>query len=64
MSLWSSLKGPVLENTLESRFGKVWGLRAIDWLALGALLLSARAMRQGRDPDADEHDRRKSTRWR
>ncbi len=25
VSLWSSLKGTVLENTLESRFGEVWG---------------------------------------
>ena len=25
VSLWSSLKGTVLEDTLESRFGKVWG---------------------------------------
>jgi copper transport protein len=38
VSLWSSLKSTVLESTLESRFGKVWGLRAIDWLALGILL--------------------------
>jgi copper transport protein len=38
VSLWGSLKSAVLENTLESRFGKVWGLRTLDWLALGALL--------------------------
>ncbi len=38
VSLWSSLKGTVIESTLESRFGKVWGLRAIDWLALGIVL--------------------------
>ncbi len=38
VSLWSSLKGTVLENTLESRFGEVWGLRAIDWVLLGVLL--------------------------
>ncbi|HEY2536537.1 MAG TPA: CopD family protein [Solirubrobacteraceae bacterium] len=47
VSLWASLKGPILENTLESRFGRVWALRAIDWLAIGALLLLARAL--GRD---------------
>jgi copper transport protein len=47
VSLWASLKSSILDNTLESRFGRVWGLRAIDWLALGALLLSARAL--GRD---------------
>jgi copper transport protein len=44
VSLWSSLKGAVLENTLESRFGQVWGLRAIVWLALGGLLLMAKAL--------------------
>ena len=42
VSLWSSLKTSVLESTLESRFGEVWGARAIDWLALGCLLLIAR----------------------
>ncbi|MGO9489128.1 MAG: copper resistance CopC/CopD family protein [Solirubrobacteraceae bacterium] len=47
VSLWSSLKGTVLENTLESRFGEVWGLRALDWLLLGALLLGSKAV--GRD---------------
>ena len=38
VSLWASLKGAVLEDTLDSRFGQVWGARAIDWLVLGALL--------------------------
>jgi copper transport protein len=47
VSLWTSLKGSIVENTLESRFGRVWGLRAIDWVLLGALLLSARAMGRG-----------------
>ncbi len=47
VSLWSSLKASVIENTLESRFGEVWSLRAIDWLLLGALLLAASAA--GRD---------------
>jgi copper transport protein len=44
VSLWSSLKSTILQNTLESRFGEVWGLRAIDWLALGCLLVAARAL--------------------
>ncbi|MGH2834007.1 MAG: CopD family protein, partial [Solirubrobacteraceae bacterium] len=44
VSLWSSLKNSIINNTLESRFGRVWGARAIDWLLLGALLLGARAM--------------------
>jgi copper transport protein len=60
VSLWASLKSSIIENTLESRFGEVWGLRAIDWVLLGAVLLVARAV--GRDvipklragsPDAD-----------
>ncbi len=41
VSLWSSLKNVILENTLESRFGQVWGLRAGVWLALGGVLLLA-----------------------
>jgi copper transport protein len=44
VSLWASLKGSVISNTLDSRFGTVWGLRAIDWMLLGCLLLAARAM--------------------
>ncbi len=47
VSLWSSLKSSIVESTLESRFGEVWGARAIVWLALGALLLVTRAI--GRD---------------
>jgi copper transport protein len=42
VSLWSSLKGSVIENTLESRFGKVWTLRGVDWILLGGLLLALR----------------------
>ncbi|MHB8242777.1 MAG: copper resistance CopC/CopD family protein [Solirubrobacteraceae bacterium] len=42
VSLWSSLKLAIAEDTLESRFGEVWGLRALDWLALGALLVGVR----------------------
>jgi copper transport protein len=38
VSLWASLKSSIVTNTLESRFGEVWGLRALDWLALGAVL--------------------------
>ncbi len=44
VSLWASLRGSIVENTLESRFGEVWGLRAIDWALLGAVLLVARAI--------------------
>jgi copper transport protein len=46
VSLWSALKGSIIENTMESRFGEVWGARAIDWLAIGTLLLGARAVRR------------------
>ncbi len=42
-----ALKGSIINSTLDSRFGTVWGLRAIDWVLIGALLLAARAM--GRD---------------
>jgi copper transport protein len=45
VSLWSSIEQPILENTLQSRFGEVWGLRALDWLALGVLLASPLAQR-------------------
>jgi len=47
VSLWTSLKGTIIESTLESRFGKVWGLRAIDWVALGILLTVATALGRG-----------------
>lgn len=46
VSLWSSIKSVVVENTLESRFGEVWGIRALDWLALGALLGAIRTSRR------------------
>ena len=48
VSLWTALKSAVLEDTLNSRFGAVWGGRAIDWLVLGTLLALLRAAR--RDP--------------
>lgn len=38
VSLWMSLKGTIVRSTLESRFGEVWGLRALDWIALGVVL--------------------------
>jgi copper transport protein len=50
VSLWASLKGAILENTLDSRFGQVWGARAIDWILLGALLAGARAARRAPIP--------------
>ncbi|MGO9320601.1 MAG: copper resistance CopC/CopD family protein [Solirubrobacteraceae bacterium] len=46
VSLWASLKSSIVQNTLESRFGQVWGLRAIDWMLLGAVLSVAAAVRR------------------
>jgi copper transport protein len=46
VSLWSSLKGSIVESTLETRFGWVWAARAAVWLALGAVLLATRAVRR------------------
>jgi copper transport protein len=46
VSLWASLKGAVVQGTLESRFGTVWAARAVDWLLIGGLLLGARALRR------------------
>jgi copper transport protein len=46
ISLWASLKGAVVQGTLESRFGTVWAARAVDWLLIGGLLLGARALRR------------------
>lgn len=45
VSLWASVKGTVLRDTLESRFGEVWGARAVVWLLLGAVLAATRALR-------------------
>lgn len=38
VSLFSSLKGPVIQSTIESRFGAVWGSRALVWCLLAGLL--------------------------
>ena len=42
LSLWSSLRSSVISNTLDSRFGWVWGVRALDWLAIAVALWFAR----------------------
>jgi copper transport protein len=47
VSLWSSLKGSIVQGTLESRFGWVWAARAAVWLALGAVLLASRGRWRG-----------------
>jgi copper transport protein len=48
VSLWESLKGPIIRDTLRSRFGTVWSLRVIDWVALGILLLAAARLPRAR----------------
>lgn len=48
VSLWASLKGPIIRDTLHSRFGTVWGLRAIDWVLLGVLLVAAARLPRAR----------------
>ena len=48
VSLWASLKSPIIHSTLHSRFGTVWGLRALDWVALGILLLFAARLPRAR----------------
>jgi copper transport protein len=57
-SLWHSLKGSIIEETLESRFGKVWGLRAIDWALLGALLLATRTLGKSAIPTLERSGER------
>ncbi|HTA13814.1 MAG TPA: CopD family protein, partial [Solirubrobacteraceae bacterium] len=46
VSLWASLKGAIVSDTLKSRFGEVWGLRALVWAGLGGLLAAARLSRR------------------
>jgi copper transport protein len=50
VSLWSGLKWSIVDDTLGSRFGWVWGLRAVDWALLGVLLLAARTIYRRRAP--------------
>jgi copper transport protein len=61
VSLWDSLKSSIIDNTLGSRFGEVWGLRAVDWLLLGGLLVAAKALRGDAipvlAPDAEDPER-------
>jgi copper transport protein len=50
VSVWASLKGSILETTLNSRYGRVVGAEALDWLLLGALLAAARAAKRAPIP--------------
>ena len=38
-SLWSALDPAVFGDVLDTRFGTVWGLRLLAWLAVGVLIL-------------------------
>ncbi len=44
-SFWDALDPDVVGEVLETRFGVVWGLREIAWLAIGATVLVARPLR-------------------
>jgi copper transport protein len=44
-SLWAALDPEVLDAVIDTRFGTVWAVRGLLWLALGAVLLVPRAVR-------------------
>ena len=39
VTFWSALDSTIIEEVLDTRFGTVWGIRALVWLGFGALLL-------------------------
>jgi copper transport protein len=39
VSFWSALDSTIIQDVLDTRFGTVWGIRALVWLGFGALLL-------------------------
>ncbi len=41
VSFWSALDWDVVDQVLGTRFGTVWGIRLLVWLALGGLLVAA-----------------------
>jgi copper transport protein len=45
VSLWASVKGSIVDNTLESRFGEVWAARTLVWVGLGGVLVVSRSRR-------------------
>jgi copper transport protein len=47
VSLWASLRGSILHDTLHSRFGAVWGARALDWVLIAGLLGAAKRSGRG-----------------
>ncbi len=44
-SFWSALDTSVVREVLGTRFGTIWGLRVIAWLALGGVLLAGASSR-------------------
>ncbi len=44
-SFWSALDTSVVREVLGTRFGTIWGLRVIAWLALGGVLVAGASTR-------------------
>jgi copper transport protein len=44
-SFWSALDPGVVREVLGTRFGRVWGLRVVDWLVLGTVLAAGAGTR-------------------
>jgi copper transport protein len=44
-SFWSALDPSVVREVLGTRFGRVWGLRVLDWVLLGSILAAGAATR-------------------
>jgi copper transport protein len=42
-SFWSALDPSVVREVLGTRFGRIWGLRVLDWLVLGTVLAAGAA---------------------
>ncbi len=43
VSFWSALKSGTVKDVLDTRWGTVWGIRVLVWLALGGVLATALA---------------------
>jgi copper transport protein len=44
-TFWSALDPSVVREVLGTRFGRVWGLRVLDWVLLGSILAAGAATR-------------------
>ena len=44
-SFWSALDPSVVREVLGTRFGRIWGLRVLDWLLLGGVLAAGAGAR-------------------